>query len=70
MKFRRVALAVPAVLVMAALGGLVGLIFDHFWLGFAIGALIPVAWLSLLFFMLSVGLGLVRRFLDSTRSSR
>jgi hypothetical protein len=55
---------------MGILGGLTGLIFDHFWIGFAIGALIPLAWLSAVFFMLAVGLGLVQRFFDGTRSSR
>lgn len=68
--FRRLFLAVPAVIIMGLLGGLVGMIWDSFFLGFAIGALIPLAWLAVVFLMLAVGLGLAQRLIDSTRPPR
>lgn len=68
--FRRRFLAVPAVIIMGLLGGLVGMIWDSFFLGRAIGARIPPAGLAVVFLMLAVGPGPAPRLIDSTRPPR
>lgn len=63
----KIFLALPACILSALVGGLIGLVVGWPWVGVAVGFLLPILWLAFVFFMLAVGLMTIRQLFDSTR---